>query len=352
MTWERSPNAVEYEVTYQGQVLCKVRTSLCILPREIPNGESVQITSLGRDNTESLPAVARFNQVTSGAPANPDNIPAPAEPATTPDAPITPAEVPAPIARVEGLGIIPITVTENAAQTGLDIKGADWSIAIDSTKKLVQGTTEDSSSRVVIEKGNTVTTNGTGFKPNTQVDVWVYSTPIWLGAVMTDDQGNFVTTLPMPVALAEGDHTFQAKGQTPEGTIRSASVPITLIPAVADEGGRLRFEVYFGMNSVVITSAQRARINAQVKRALLAAAKDAKFSIEVVGWVQPNPNPGNIAYLSKFRANNVATEMKKLRLKGRYSLNYAGLGRDNEPKMRHASVIIVWNKSRAIAPSA
>jgi len=312
----------------------------------------VQITSLGRDNTESLPVVARFNQATSGTPTNPDNIPAPAEPATTPDAPTPPSEVPAPIARVEGIGIIPITVTENAAQTGLDIKGADWSIAIDSTKKLVQGTTEDSSSRVVIEKGNTVTTNGTGFKPNTQVDVWVYSTPIWLGAVMTDDQGNFVTTLPMPVALAEGDHTFQAKGQTPEGTIRSASVPITLIPAVADEGGRLRFEVYFGMNSVVITSAQRARINAQVKRALLAAAKDAKFSIEVVGWVQPNPNPGNIAYLSKFRANNVATEMKKLRLKGRYSLNYAGLGRDNEPKMRHASVIIVWNKSRAIAPSA
>ena len=82
------------------------------------------------------------------------------------------------------------------------------------------------------------------------------------------------------------------------------------------------------------------------------AAKDAKFSIKVVGWVQPNPNPGNIAFLSKFRANNVATEMKKLGLKGGYSLNYAGLGKDNEPKMRHATVVIVWNKSKVIDPSA
>ena len=106
------------------------------------------------------------------------------------------------------------------------------------------------------------------------------------------------------------------------------------------------------MNSVVITSTQKARINAQVKRALSIAAKDAKFSIKVVGWVQPNPNPGNIAFLSKFRANNVATEMKKLGLKGGYSLNYAGLGKDNEPKMRHATVVIVWNKSKVIDPSA
>ena len=354
VTWVRSPNAIEYEISYNGEVLCRTSATLCFLTVAVPPNETVQIKSIGKDNTESLPVEAKYNAPVSldPTPEPPQGPPAPQAPATTPDAPIAPAEVPAPIARVEGVGIVPITVTENADKTGLDIKGADWAIAIDSTKKLVQGNTEDSSSRVVIEKGNTVTTNGTGFKPNTQVDVWVYSTPIWLGAVMTDENGNFVTTLPMPDALSEGEHTFQAKGQTPEGLIRSASVPITLIPAVANNGGRLRFEVYFGMNSVVITSTQKARINAQVKRALSIAAKDAKFSIKVVGWVQPNPNPGNIAFLSKFRANNVATEMKKLGLKGGYSLNYAGLGKDNEPKMRHATVVIVWNKSKVIDPSA
>ncbi len=354
VTWVRSPNAIEYEISYNGEVLCRTSATLCFLTVAVPPNETVQIKSIGKDNTESLPVEAKYNAPVSldPTPEPPQGPPAPQAPATTPDAPIAPAEVPAPIARVEGVGIVPITVTENADKTGLDIKGADWAIAIDSTKKLVQGNTEDSSSRVVIEKGNTVTTNGSGFKPNTQVDVWVYSTPIWLGAVMTDENGNFVTTLPMPDALSEGEHTFQAKGQTPDGLIRSASVPITLIPAVANDGGRLRFEVYFGMNSVVITSTQKARINAQVKRALSIAAKDAKFSIKVVGWVQPNPNPGNIAYLSKFRANNAAAEMKKLGLKGKYALNYAGLGKDNEPKMRHASVVIVWNKSQVIDPSA
>ena len=82
---------------------------------------------------------------------------------------------------------------------GVQISGNNWSIAITSTTQFQQGAVNESEQHVTIEKGNTVTTFGTGFLPFTQVDVYVYSTPQWLGSVITDAQGNYVVTLNMPV---------------------------------------------------------------------------------------------------------------------------------------------------------
>jgi hypothetical protein len=199
----------------------------------------------------------------------------------------------------------------------------------------------------VIEKGNTVTTSGTGFKPFSQVDVYVYSTPTWLGAVITDEFGNFTTTLPMPAALPEGDHTFQAKGVTPEEKVRAAEIPITLVPAtVTGKPGLLKFEVYFGMNSPIVTKAERAKIARMVAMVKAKAAKGAKITISISGWVQPNPNPGNIKYLSTNRARNSRDALKAAGLDGAYTLKFPGLAKDNIPTARHASVLIKWSLSK------
>jgi hypothetical protein len=293
-------------------------------------------------------------------PANPNASTDPAKPEVKePQAPTKPAKEASPLAIPEakntpvlqtaGKAAEVITVVPNAEKTGIVVSAPDWSLAISSTTKFVQGDTVDTSARVVIEKGNTVTTSGTGFKPFSQVDVYVYSTPTWLGAVITDSLGNFTTTLPMPASLPEGDHTFQAEGLTPDNLERTAAVPITLIPAVATSNakpGQLRFEVYFGMNSVRITKSEAAKIARNVKTVLGKAATTAKISVKVVGWVQPNPNPGDIKYLSTNRAKNVAAMMKKLGLKGSYSLNFPGLDKDNLPSARHATVTISWSISK------
>jgi len=180
-----------------------------------------------------------------------------------------------------------------------------------------------------------------------QVDVYVYSTPTWLGAVITDQFGNFTTTLPMPVSLAAGDHTFQAQGLTPDDTERTAAVPITLIPSsVVTKPGTLRFDVFFAMNSTVITNAERAKITRQAKSAQAQAAANAKFTITAIGWVQPNRNPGNIKSLSTNRAKNVANLMKRLGVKGSYSLSFPGLDKNDVPTARRASVVIKWDASK------
>jgi outer membrane protein OmpA-like peptidoglycan-associated protein len=220
-------------------------------------------------------------------------------------------------------------------------------LRLSSTTQFVDGTTQDTNDRVVIEKGNTVTTSGTGFKPFSQVDIWVYSTPTWLGAVVTDAYGNFTTTVPMPKALPAGDHTFQAKGQTPESTVRMADVPITLVnPTEKGKPGSLNFEVYFGMNSPIVTLAEKKRVAKMVKLAQSKIAAGAKITVDISGWVQPNPNPGNIKYLSTHRADNVANALRALGLKGVYTKRYPGLAKDNIPTARHASVKITWSKSK------
>ena len=285
---------------------------------------------------------------TPNTPAKPEvkEPEAPKKPALAADS--TPIATPknSPVLQTEGKPEEVIVVKPNAENTGYVVSAADWSLAIASTTKFVQGNTADSTARVVIEKGNTVTTSGTGFKPFSQVDVYVYSTPTWLGAVMTDEFGKFTTTLPMPKSLPEGDHTFQAKGVTPDLKVRTAAVPITLIPARVSPGS-LKFEVYFKMNSTVITKAESKKIALNVKKALAQAASDATITSSVVGWVQPNPKPGNITYLSTNRAKNVAAVMKKLGLKGSFTLNFPGLDKDNIPSARHASVTISWSNSKS-----
>jgi uncharacterized repeat protein (TIGR01451 family)/uncharacterized repeat protein (TIGR02543 family) len=108
--------------------------------------------------------------------------------------------------------------------------------------------------------------------------------------------------------------------------------------------GEYRFEVFFGMNSVVITAAEKKNIAGHIAMIKKKAGAKANFKIVVEGWVQPNPNPGNIKFLSTYRAKHVAALMVTLGLKGAYKELYKGLGADNMPEARHASVIVTWSK--------
>ena len=279
-----------------------------------------------------------------------DPVAPPKAPVTTPAIEIKPVDVSKAILTTNGKTDEVVVVKENKEKTGYVVAAADWSIEISSTTKFVKGTTEDTTARVVIEKGNSVTTSGTGFKPNSQVDVWVYSTPIWLGAVMTDEVGNFTTTLAMPAALPEGDHTFQAQGLTPDDLARAAAVPIslvpkTVVPAVAKLTKKLNFSVFYPMDSFLLLQSQKNTIKAKTLAALKSAPKGAKFTVEIIGWVQPTRISPHIQYLSDGRANAVKNYMKTLGLKGTYLVNAPGHDKVNVSASRRADVVITWTTS-------
>ena len=118
--------------------------------------------------------------------------------------------------------------------------------------------------------------------------------------------------------------------------------PVAVTPVI--KKGELRFEVFFAMNSVVITATELKKIKEQVRIIKAKAGSKAKINVLVEGWVQPNKNPGNVAFLSKYRAKHVVLELQKTGLKATFKELYKGLGPDNLPKARHASVIVTWNK--------
>jgi len=73
-------------------------------------------------------------------------------------------------------------------------------------------------------RGRTVEIGGEGFAPNSVVEVWVNSEPIFLGNVTTDAEGKFSKLFDLPVGLAPGQHTLTLGGTTKKGQVVKASV--------------------------------------------------------------------------------------------------------------------------------
>ena len=62
-----------------------------------------------------------------------------------------------------------------------------------------------------IELGASLTLAGTGFAPNTTIEIWVDSTPTRLATTAADPQGDFAITVEIPYELATGDHSFRVE---------------------------------------------------------------------------------------------------------------------------------------------
>ena len=63
-----------------------------------------------------------------------------------------------------------------------------------------------------VVQGSRVEVSGSGFAPNSQVDVWLNSDPVYLGAAQTDDTGSFTQEFFLPPDAAVGNHTLTMIG--------------------------------------------------------------------------------------------------------------------------------------------
>jgi len=70
INWVRSPNAIGYEVSQNGEVLCTTKAVTCTLNRNIPEFPPVEIKALGKDQTESVVKEATY--VAKPAPVVPE----------------------------------------------------------------------------------------------------------------------------------------------------------------------------------------------------------------------------------------------------------------------------------------
>ncbi|GIJ61480.1 hypothetical protein Vau01_089960 [Virgisporangium aurantiacum] len=90
------------------------------------------------------------------------------------------------------------------------------------------------------EPGGTITVSGTGFAPNSRVELVIYSSPRSLGTATTAADGSFSRAVVIPSSLS-GSHTVTSFGVDPDGDPRVLALGITVaavtLAAAADDSG-------------------------------------------------------------------------------------------------------------------
>ena len=78
----------------------------------------------------------------------------------------------------------------------------------------------------VLVPGYGLPISGSGFAPNSLVEIWLYSDPIQLGEFLTDEQGNLSAEIEIPESVPLGDHTLEMEGEDVSGEPVTVSTPV------------------------------------------------------------------------------------------------------------------------------
>ena len=84
---------------------------------------------------------------------------------------------------------------------------------------------------IVVERENSITVTGEGFKPGSDVVAWLFSEPRRLGVIRVAGDGSFEASLPINSDVPQGDHTAQVNGMIPSGDMRSLNLAVEVIDA-------------------------------------------------------------------------------------------------------------------------
>lgn len=89
--------------------------------------------------------------------------------------------------------------------------------------------------------GGVLDVTGSGFKPLTTVEVWMFSEPQLIGVVQADATGGFVTQFDVPRTVRAGEHVIQLNGITNQNLLGSFSLGVLVeVPASDAEPAPLR----------------------------------------------------------------------------------------------------------------
>ena len=192
---------------------------------------------------------------------------------------------------------------------------------------------------LILEQDRTAAVAGTGFQPNSLVYLYLFSEPRFLGTVQTDANGSFTGQVPLPADIADGRHTLQSNGFTPDGTVRSLSLGVVLATPVVATSKRATAKVYFESLSSVLTEEGMSTLKTLVK-------KTGKKGVRTVsiGYVQGTTITSNDEALSTQRAKNVAAYLKKLGLKGRFVVRGDGIAKESGPTARRVNISVTYLK--------
>jgi len=83
---------------------------------------------------------------------------------------------------------------------------------------------------VIVRHGNIVSIAGEGFAGDTLARTWIFSSPRELGSLSVSSDGSFAEDYRISDDVKPGLHTAQVNGSAPDGSVRSLSITIEVLP--------------------------------------------------------------------------------------------------------------------------
>jgi len=247
---------IGYRVTSSGGQSCTTTTALTCIVTGLTNGTSYTFTVAAKNargySIESAASLA----ITPSAPA-PANIRNDSTDGTKKDEPATESEdLKEPIEELDPVVVVvpaepitqsddgkPVIATVGNSNTLLDGRIVGEFIRVINTTQLVtesvgiqlqivsrssaaRALTIPTSNTLTLEHDGRVEIAGNGFKEQSTVKIWLFSTPTYLGEFPIDSSGAFNAALLVINTLPVGQHTLQINGITPDNQIFSQSLPV------------------------------------------------------------------------------------------------------------------------------
>jgi outer membrane protein OmpA-like peptidoglycan-associated protein len=189
---------------------------------------------------------------------------------------------------------------------------------------------------VTIAQGDVIKFTVSGFKPNSEVAVYIFSEPILLGKVITDKDGKYAGSFPAPSGLEVGNHTIQLVGYLIDDSVASLSLPVLVVPATSSKV----FKVFFEMGSSKISTAQ----SKSLKSALLKTDRQKIVKVAIKGYVQKTLKQVNDKALPQLRAKSVAAFLKGLGITIKPSLLSGGYASELNASARRVEITITYGR--------
>ena len=322
--------------------------------------------SLGRSTNAAQ--FANIRAANAVVPVTPTPTPRPRDPDPTPVTPPTPVEpvkpTPEPknpkvkidtknpaavIALPENSGLKPgqtkveqggqavsVAVVPNATVTGLNVVANNWSLNF--VPKAATGAVVplESTSSITINRGGQVEVSGTNYLPNSIVKVWIFSEPTLLGEFLTDANGNFEKSVPIPASLALGNHTIQVAGISPTEDLRSMSMPVVAKELVK---GSLVTRLLFATGSSKLTADSKAYL-VPLTKALL--KKSTSFVVSITTLVTKGTSAAAAKKLGADRFAVIVAELKRLGINATFSLGATKVIPKNSVVTSRTDLAINW----------
>ena len=155
---------------------------------------------------------------------------------TTTVAPAPVSTLPSSKAPTKGSAIV---ISKDGSSQSATVSTTDNAVSVSSGVLTVSFAKSEgfSPSSFALLPGKTLSISGSGFKPGSSAEIWVFSTPTLLGQVTASSDGSFSKTVTVPSNLASGSHTLQIEGTDSQGLDKALSLGVQSASTTGSDGG-------------------------------------------------------------------------------------------------------------------